>query len=255
MGAIMIRPASRMWNEVLASVLVVGSLTVVQTAPAYEADPAVVGATVSGRVIFTGSLPNPDRVPVYRDSKFCGESISIDRVQVDRSSRGIEGVVISLEGIEKGKPFLPNTTIITFENRTCRFVPRANATVVGSTLEFRNNDPILHNTHIRIQNRSGPTVINVVQPAGADVIRKLMRTAGFLDIRCDAHPFMRASIHVFDHPYFAVTDTTGRYEMPLVPPGSYRIRMWHETVGVRTKTITVPASGSLALDLELNQEE
>ena len=43
--------------------------------------------------------------------------------------------------------------------------------------------------------------------------------------------------------------------MPLVPPGSYRIRMWHETVGLRTKTITVPASGSLALDLELNQEE
>ena len=122
----------------------------------------MVGATVNSRVVFTGSLPNPDRVPVYRDSKFCGESISIDRVQVDRSSRGIEGAVISLEGIEKGK---------------------------------------------------------------------------------------------FDHPYFAVTDTTGKYEMPLVPPGSYRIRMWHEALGVRTKTIAVPSSGSLTLDLELNPEE
>ena len=249
------KPAKQVRGELTCVVLLAGPLSAIHVAEAYEVDPAIVGATVSGRVIYTGLLPKPERVPVHRDSKFCGETVSIDKVQVDRASRGLEGVVISLEGIEKGKPLLPDETIITFENRTCRFVPRTNATVVGSMLEIRNNDPILHNTHIRVDDRSGPTVINVVQPAGAGVIRKLLRTVGFFDIRCDAHTFMRASIHTFDHPYFAVSDHVGRYEMTQVPPGSYRVRLWHEALGVRTKTITVPATGSLAVDLELSPED
>ena len=249
------KPTRRVRAELNCIVLTVSLLVAIHAAEAYEVDPAIVGATVSGRVTYTGLLPKPERVSVHRDRKFCGETVSIDNVKVDRTSRELEGVVISLEGIEKGKPLLPNETIITFENRTCQFVPRTNAAVVGSMLEIRNNDPILHNTHIRVDDRSGPTVINVVQPAGAGVIRKLLRTAGFLDIRCDAHTFMRASIHAFNHPYFAVTDHAGRYEMTQVPPGSYRIRMWHETLGVRTKTITVPPTGSLTVDLELNQEE
>jgi hypothetical protein len=224
-------------------------------AAAYEGDPAVAGATVSGRVTFTGVLPKPERVSVHRDSKFCGDAASIEKTHVNQASGGIEGVVISLQGIELGKPLSPDKTIITFENRTCRFVPRTNAALVGSTLEIRNTDPILHNTHIRVEDRSGPTVINVVQPAGADVIHKALRTAGFLDIRCDAHTFMRASIHVFDHPYFAVTDDVGRFVMTEVPHGSYRVRIWHEALGVRMKTITVPQSGSLTWDVELSPEE
>ena len=249
------KPARRVRAELQCVVLLVGLLGAIHAAEAYEVDSAIVGATVSGRVTYTGVQPKPERVPVHRDSKFCGETVSIDKVQVDRTSRGLEGVVISLEGIEKGKPLSPDETLITFENRTCRFVPRTSATVVGSTVEIRNNDPILHNTHIRVDDRSGPTVINVVQPAGAGVIRKLLRTAGFFDIRCDAHTFMRASIHAFDHPYFAVTDHVGRYEMTHVPPGSYRVRIWHETLGVRTKTITVPSAGSLTVELELSPEE
>jgi hypothetical protein len=249
------RPASWMWEEIIAPVLVLAVLAAIEPVYAYEGDPAVAGVTMSGRVLYTGSLPKPERVPVHRDSRFCGETVSIDKIQVERASGGIEGVVISLEGIDRGKPLVPDKTVITFENRTCRFVPRTNAAVVGSTLEILNSDPILHNTHIRIDDRLGPTVINVVQPAGTDVIRKSLRTAGFLDIRCDAHTFMRASIHVFEHPYFAVTDGTGRFEMAQVPPGTYRLRMWHEALGARTKTITVPSTGSLTVDLGLSPEE
>lgn len=249
------RPASRIWKEFIVPILVLAVLAVIEPVRAYEGDPSVAGVTVSGRATYAGPLPKPDRVLVHRDSKFCGETVSIDKIQVERASGGIEGVVISLEGIDRGKPLLPDKTGITFENRNCRFVPRTNATVVGSTLEILNSDPILHNTHIRIDNRLGPTVINVVQPAGTDVIRKSLRTAGFLDIRCDAHTFMRASIHVFEHPYFTVTDGTGRFEMAQVPPGTYRLRMWHEALGARTKTITVPSTGSLTVDVGLSREE
>lgn len=249
------RPASWMSKEFIVPILVLAVLAVLEPVMAYEGDPTVAGVTVSGRVLYTGSLPKPDRVPVHRDSRFCGETVSIDKIQVERASGGIEGVVISLEGIGRGKPLVPDKTVITFENRTCRFVPRTNVAVVGTVLEILNSDPILHNTHMRIDGRSGPTIINVVQPAGVDVIIKTLQIAGFFDIRCDAHTFMQASMHVFEHPYFAMTDSTGRFEMAQVPPGTYRLRMWQEALGARTKTITVPSTGSLTVDLGLSPEE
>ena len=87
------------------------------------------------------------------------------------------------------------------------------------------------------------------------VIMKTLQITGFFDIRCDAHTFMQASMHVFEHPYFTMTDSTGRFEMAQVPPGTYRLRMWHEALGARTKTITVPSTGPLILDLGLSPEE
>jgi hypothetical protein len=244
-----------MSKEFIVPILVLAVFAVLESVMAYEGDPSVAGVTVSGRVLYSGSLPKPDRVPVHRDSRFCGETVSIDKIQVERASGGIDDVVISLEGIVRGKPLVPDKTVITFENHTCRFVPRTNVAVVGSMLEILNRDPILHNTHMRIDGRSGPTIINVVQPAGVDVIMKTLQTAGFFDIRCDAHTFMQASMHVFEHPYFAITDSTGRFEMAQVPPGTYRLRMWHEALGARTKTITVPSTGSLTVDLGLSPEE
>jgi plastocyanin len=249
------RSASWMWRTFIAAILIPAILAVIEPVMAYEGDASVGGVTVSGRVLYTGPIPKPERVPVYRDSKYCGETVSIDKIQLERASGGISDVVISVEGIGRGKPIVPEKTVITFENRTCRFLPRTTVAVVGNVLEIVNSDPILHNTHIRVDNRSGTTIMNVVQPAGVDVIIKPLQIAGFFDIRCDAHTFMEASIHVFEHPYFAVTDKTGRFEMAQVPPGTYRLRMWHEALGARTKTITVPSAGSVSLDLVFGPEE
>jgi hypothetical protein len=244
-----------MRKEFIVPILVLAILAMLEPAMAYEGDSTVAGVTVSGRVLYTGPLPKPERVLVYRDSKYCGEIIIIDKIQVDRTSGGTEGVVISLEGISRGKPIVPGKTVISFQNNACRFMPRTSVAVVGTVLEILNTDPILHNTHIRVDNRLGATIMNVVQPAGVDVIIKPVQIAGFFDIRCDAHTFMQASLHVFEHPYYALTDKTGRFEMAQVPPGTYRLRMWHEAVGARIKTITVPPSGSLTLDLGFGPEE
>jgi plastocyanin len=248
-------PVGRMRNMFIRAILVLTVLAMLEPAMAYEGDPSVAGVTVNGRVLYTGPVPRPERVPVYRDSKYCGETFPIDKIQVERASGGISDVVISVEGINRGKPIVSEKTSITFENRTCRFLPRTNVAAVGNVLAIVNADPILHNTHIRVDNRSGNTIMNVVQPAGVDVIIKPLKIAGFFDIRCDAHPFMQASIHVFEHPYFGVTNSSGRFEMVQVPPGTYRLRMWHEALGARTKTITVPSAGSLSLDLEFGPEE
>jgi Carboxypeptidase regulatory-like domain len=221
---------------------------------AYEVDQAVRGVMVDGRVTFTGPLPKPEALPVHRDSKFCGETVQIEPVQLDRESRGIAEVVVSLEHVERGKP-ITETQAYVFENRSCRFVPRSNAAIIGSSIEIRNADPILHNTHIRMGDRFGPTVVNVAQPAGTPMIQKPLREAGLMDVRCDAHPFMHATVHVFDHPYFAITSSSGRFELTQVPPGTYKLRAWHQKLGAKEKSIVISAGQSVTMDVEFGSED
>ena len=47
-------------------------------------------------------------------------------------------------------------------------------------------------------------------------------------VKCDVHPWMKAYISVFNHPYFAVTDDTGHYQIDNIPPGEYEVIAWQE---------------------------
>jgi hypothetical protein len=242
------------WKPITCTIIFGSVFSWYPSVGAYEVDQAVGGVTVQGRVTFTGPPPKPEALPVHRDSKFCGETVQIEPVQLDRGSRGVAEVVVSLEHVERGKP-VTDTQAYVFENRSCRFVPRSNAVVVGSSIEIRNADPILHNTHIRKGDRFGPTLVNVAQPAGTPTIRKSLREPGFMDVRCDAHPFMRASVYVFGHPYFSVTDPVGKFELSQVPPGTYTLRAWHERLGTKEKKITVSADRALTVDFDFGSDE
>jgi hypothetical protein len=231
-----------------------GLLFAVHGIDAYEVDSGTVGATIGGRITVAGAIPKSKSLPVHRDNAVCGMTIPNEALIVDQGSRGITDVVVSVEGVTKGKPF-PDTSTLVLENRACRFFHRANAAPVGSTLEIKNTDPILHNTHIRKDTRMGPTLINVSQPVGTKAILKPLSVPGFFDIRCDAHPFMIGSVHVFEHPYFTVTDETGNFEIGRVPPGTYQLHIWHERLGVREKTIKVLDGASITVDLSLEGDE
>jgi hypothetical protein len=125
---------------------------------------------------------------------------------------------------------------------------------VGTTLEIRNLDPILHNLHVRRETRFGPTVMNVIQPAGTRSVQKPFSESGFLDVRCDVHAFMSAFIHVFDHPYFTTTDPTGSFAMTKVPPGLYKLQIWHEQFGTRERTINVPPGENVTFEMEIGEK-
>lgn len=238
-------------------ILLMGSCATIATAEPYKVDTSIIGVAVRGRVTFAGQLREKEAVPVYRDSEFCGEAIPHEALVVDPSTRGISGVVVSLEGIEKGKSLASSEKVLTLEieSKRCRFSPRIAARTVGSTLEIRNNDPVLHNLHGRKDTRFGPTVFNVIQPAGTRSVtaQKPFQEAGLVDVRCDVHPFMAAFVHVFEHPYFAITDGIGQFEMTQVPPGVYKLRVWHETLGSQERQVKVPPGEGLKLDLELGK--
>src|SRR5436853_7096892 len=153
------------WKQMLPICLLMGSLATIAAAEPYQVDTSIIGVAVRGRVIFAGPPRDKEAMPVYRDSEFCGDAITHEALAVDPTTRGISGVVISLEGIEKGKPLAPSDKVLTLEieSKKCRFSPRIAARTVRSTLELRNNDPILHNRHVRKDTRYSTTVFKLTQ--------------------------------------------------------------------------------------------
>lgn len=241
-------------RKLLTSIYLVVGLTISgATVGAYQADPAIEGVTVQGRVKFSGLPTDTGLMRVYRDGDYCGETISSEAAVVDPSTKGIVNAMVSLVGVERGKPLIPSESplILEIESKKCRFSPHVSTAVVGTTLEIRNLDPILHNLHVRRDTRFGPTVINVIQPAGTRSVYKSFSKAGFLDVRCDVHPFMSAFIDVFDHPYFSITDPIGSFALTKVPPGLYTLRIWHEQFGTSERTITVPPGEDVTFEIEI----
>jgi hypothetical protein len=60
-----------------------------------------------------------------------------------------------------------------------------------------------------------------------------MQTPGLVNLRCNGgHVWMNAEMFVAPHPYYAVTNESGRFEFTDVPPGTYRIVAWHEGWGL-----------------------
>ena len=84
------------------------------------------------------------------------------------------------------------------------------------------------------------------------VSRKPLVSPGIVKILCEVHPWMTAYIVVTEHPYHAVTDVFGEYEIRDVPPGTYRLKVWHESLGTEEKQVEVKGGTISKADFSLS---
>lgn len=120
-----------------------------------------------------------------------------------------------------------------------QFVPRLLAVTTGTTVDFPNNDRTYHN----VFSLSKPRTFDLGRYAAGRSRSVRFDRPGIVRVFCDIHSHMSAWVLVFNHPFFAVTDDDGRYVIPNVPPGTYSMAVWHETLPLARKSIDVPASG------------
>src|SRR5262249_25946150 len=112
----------------------------------------------------------------------------------------------------------------------CMFVPHAVAIREGQEIVVKNSAPIAHSTHWTgaLKNPGG----NRMAPAGQSLTIDGLKADKYpVKLSCDIHPWMGGWIRVFDHPYFAVTEENGKFEIKSAPVGRCRLVVWHETVG------------------------
>ncbi len=127
------------------------------------------------------------------------------------------------------------------DQRNERFVPHVLAIVAGTYVDFPNGDSTYHN----VFSLSKTKEFNLGRYATGRSKAVRFERPGVVRVFCDIHSHMSAFILVFAHRFFAVTDDEGRYRLDNVPPGTYTVVVWNETVrgDAPKRTITVPDAG------------
>ena len=208
-------------------------------------------SSIQGEVKLSGSLAKLNRIKVTKDQDYCGETIA-DETYLVNSNGGLKNAVVFLDQAPTNA--VPARKERILENSACRFTPRVLAMMKGERLVIKNNDPKLHITHSYLDKR---TVFNLSLPfrgQAIEITRKIDK-AGILQVNCDTHAWMRGYIHVFDHPFFAVSDEQGGFTIPDLPPGKYTLKAWHEGAGVQTGKIEVVGEGETKIQFEFSNKK
>jgi plastocyanin len=121
------------------------------------------------------------------------------------------------------------------DQRGQQFVPRVLAITVGTIVDIPNNDTVFHNAFSLAPIR--PFDVGRYPPGRTRSVK--FDRPGIIPVFCDIHSHMSAYILVFSHPFFAVTDDTGRYTIPGVPAGTYSVAIWSELGRAAARSVTL----------------
>lgn len=218
-----------------------------KTEPAVSvAGPPSDGAGLEGIVQLEGNtVPAPTQVENTTDPEFCGRTHLLENLVVSGGNRGIADVIVTLRNVPREKiPAVAPSRLI-LDNVNCRFSPRVSVLTVGGTIETTNSDPILHTTHLY-----GASEANIALPLKGTRAFKTVDKPGMIIVKCDVHGWMQAFIQVDEHPFHTITDRTGFFRIPNIPPGTYDLVTWHEVLGERQKTISIPDATAERIEIE-----
>jgi hypothetical protein len=190
--------------------------------------------TIRGKVVWAeDKLPKKQRIKLRSPEECaCRGEVLDEPYVVDPDTKGVRWVLVWLiPADEKGKlPIHPDcerfAPSVEVDAKDCRFEPRVLGIRKGQKVIFRNRDKVFHNFNILGESRS-PTIPQF----GKLEVDDWKVTNFVVPFQCGVHVWMRGYIRVFDHPYFAVTNAKGEFEIKDTPAGDFRLVVWHEKTG------------------------
>lgn len=200
------------------------------------------------RVTLTEKAPALPVIRVDKNVEHCGETIS-DPILVSTDC-GVKNAVVWIDykGPRK-EEWSTSGRSLSLQVRGCLFLERIQVAPVNSMLLLSNGDPLTHNPHGWWNDTR--TAFNITMPQNGPTFQRQLRKPGIYRIDCDTHTWIKAYVHVFDHPYFALTDEKGRCKLRDVPPGDLTVRVWHEVLGTQTQFRSSTAEGTIEFAFEL----
>ncbi len=230
---------------------VVASSAARQTAEAVQA-----GATISGKVKFTGVRPTNPKIDMSEEAacKAKYPTAPTEETVMMNANGTLANVFVYVKaGLPAGATYPVPATPVVLNQGGCRYHPHVLGMMVGQSFEIDNSDPLLHNIKAKPKaNRP----FNISQPS-AGMKRTLTPSSSpptftapevMVPLECNVHGWMNAFVGVLPHPFFAVTGTDGSFSIKGLPPGTYTIEAWHEKYGTQTATVTVAGAAPKTQD-------
>lgn len=213
--------------------------------PAVSAADAQAGATVTGRVKFTGAKPTNPAIDMSEEPQCKSKyqtSPRAETVVVNANGTLANVFVYVKSGLPADAKYPAPTTPVVIDQDGCRYTPHVFGIQVGQPLEIRNSDPLLHNIKAKATKNRG---FNISQPrAGLKTTRTFNAAEVTVALECNVHGWMQAYAGVVPHPFYAVTGADGSFSIKGLPAGTYTLEAWHEKYGTQTATVTVAGTES-----------
>jgi hypothetical protein len=245
------RVVASICHSIVLSVFVSGSIT----AWAYEEATVTNGGTVTGTVQFSGELPAPTSFELrrYPDRVYCGALSDGSGYRMLRevavgAQQGLKDVIVTIEGIEKGKPF--EFTETTLEANICQFVPFVSVMREHHPLTVKNLDQVSHDLQIYERDREHVFIMfhrpALTKSGTSDVVR-FTGNRRDISMQCGMHPYMQGHGLAVENPYYAITGLEGIFAIKDLPAGTYRIKAWHPILGEKVQDVTVASNSTTSL--------
>ncbi len=184
------------------------------------------GGTIKGTVKWQGAVPRLVPSEVNRDPQVC-DPLGQKRRDLERllvaPNGGVANTIVFLKNISRGKAMDLPASRRFLDQKTCRYEPHVLLVPVQASLTVRDSDPVLHTVQM-----SGSADYNLPFVLEGQQIARPMTREGTVSMRCNVHVWMNSEMIVAKHPYYAVTDEDGNFQLTQVPPGNYEIVAWHE---------------------------
>ena len=249
-----------LWGLACASVLLM--LSIRTDVGAYESATVTNGATLQGKITFTGTVPEPKIFELrrYYDREYCGALSDghghrlLKEVNLG-SDGGLKDVVVVVEGIEKGKPF--TATDAEVEASLCQFLPFVTVVNDKRRITVFNRDPVSHDIQGYAYDQSGVDIVlhrPALHVSGTTDVVQLVKGRKVFTMQCGMHPYMQNWGYAIDNPYYAVTGPNGSFTIGDLPEGIYHVKAWHPVLGTQERTVTVTANGTTTLDLQFEMK-
>ncbi len=243
---------SKLWKWHLVSAAAL-TLAVAGPASAYKEGKVAGGGTIAGTIKFDGQAPAPKQLSVNKDKEVCGKNPIHDESLVVKGG-GVVQAVVSVKGVKAGKPW-GDMKKAELDQKGCVYHPRVVLNKVGDDLVVLNSDNILHNIHTHPE-KTGNPVANIAQPKFKKKLtlsKRYFAKPGIIKLTCDVHDWMTGYAVIADSPYVDVTEDGGKFEIKDVPPGTYTVEIWHETLGMKTEKVEVKSGATASLDVTLKK--
>lgn len=212
------------------------------------------GVSLKGTVRIKGEIPKPTRIRMNDVERHCAAQVKgeVDGEDIVADAKGfVKWAFVYVKSGLEGKKFDVPKTPVVIQQQTCRYSPHVVGVMVGQDLKMRSGDPILHIPHVNPVNNKewGFSQAKI----GEERSKQFTAPEVMVRLICDVHRWMEAWIGVLDHPYFAVSEAGGKFEIKGLPPGKYTLEIWHELYKPVTVEIEIGAAAPKPLAVELTE--